>query len=142
MTNLHQNMVILDICAKVDIYPCFAFETLRSDEFAPKHGYSWLLCKCSHLSMLCTLDSKKWRFSPKHSSSWFVFKSWHSHMLSTLDSKKWRNCIKTWLFLIFVQKFTFIHALYLRPWKVTNVHQNIVIPNFCAKVDIHRCFAL
>ena len=33
-------MAILDFYAKVDIYTYIAKETLKSDEFATKHGYS------------------------------------------------------------------------------------------------------
>ena len=131
MTNLHHNTVIPDFCgkgrlsmlwtvnskkwgifpqdmvipgsfAKIDVHPCFALYTLKSDEFPPEHGYSWFLCKSWHSSMLCTLDSKKCRICIK---TWLF-------LLCTLHSKKWRICTKTWLFLISVKTLTFIHAVH------------------------------
>ena len=133
MTNLHHNTVIPDFCgkgrlsmlwtvnskkwgifpqdmvipgsfAKIDVHPCFALYTLKSDEFPPEHGYSWFLCKSWHSSMLCTFDSKKWLICTKKFYSWFLCKSWHSSMFCTLDLKKWRICTKIWFFLISVQK--------------------------------------
>ena len=61
MTYFHQNTVIPDFYTTVHIHPCFALLALKSDECAPKHGYSLFLCKSWQSSMLCTLDAKKWR---------------------------------------------------------------------------------
>ena len=167
MTNLHRNIVTPDFYTKVDIHQYFALLTLKTDEFAPKHGYSWFTYKSWHSAIPWNLDFKKWgictktwlfltclqnltfihtlksdEFAPNHGYSLLTYKSWHSSMFCTFDYKNWLICTKTWLFLISIEKLTSIHTLQFRLEKVTNLQQNMVIPNLHTKVDIHPYFAI